>query len=192
MNILVWMKGFMISNSDKEKNLVSFGLMNDVNICSEVEWIKGEILQIDVNGYGKFRSNDRAWNIPPQLMKNYDLKRGIIICIFLVLVMYYKQISEGYEDQDLYQILSKVGLSEEDSKSTIRQQIKLVFMIPAAIAILNTLAGMKLFVNMMYALNLFNTKVMIGAFLIVILCFIVFYIVSYMQTARSYYKIVSK
>lgn len=117
---------------------------------------------------------------------------SIIICIFLVLVMYYKQISEGYEDQDLYQILSKVGLSEEDSKATIRQQIKLVFMIPAAIAILNTLAGMKLFVNMMYALNLFNTKVMIGAFLIVILCFIVFYIVSYMQTAKSYYKIVSK
>lgn len=115
---------------------------------------------------------------------------GLLFSVCVVLIMYYKQISEGVEDQDSFHIMKKVGMSDEDIRSTIRRQILLVFGLPAAASILHTVCSMNMTVHMLYTLNLFNTAqiYVIGAAVTAV--FIIFYGISYLITARTYYKIV--
>ncbi len=115
---------------------------------------------------------------------------GLLFSVCVVLIMYYKQISEGFEDQDSFHIMKKVGMSDEDIRSTIRRQILLVFGLPAAASILHTVCSMNMTVHMLYTLNLFNTAqiYLIGA--VVMAVFMIFYGISYLITARTYYKIV--
>ena len=115
---------------------------------------------------------------------------GLLFSVCVVLIMYYKQISEGFEDQDSFHIMKKVGMSDEDIRSTIRRQILLVFGLPAAASILHTVCSMNMTVHMLYTLNLFNTAqiYVIGAAVTAV--FMIFYGISYLITARTYYKIV--
>lgn len=115
---------------------------------------------------------------------------GLIFTICLVLIMYYKQISEGLEDSDSFHIMKKVGMSEEDVKATIHKQILMVFAFPLIVAIIHTVASINMTIHLLYALNLFNTVTILISAVIVIVCFTLFYIGSYAVTARTYLKIV--
>lgn len=116
---------------------------------------------------------------------------GIIFFMCLLLVMYYKQISEGYEDQGSFAIMQKVGMSDKEIRSTIHRQILLVFFLPLAGALMHTVAGMFMVNNLMAALGLFNDRLMAGCTLMVALIFVLAYGISYLRTAKTYYKIVS-
>lgn len=115
---------------------------------------------------------------------------GLVFAISLLLVMYYKQISEGLEDQDSFHIMKKVGMSNEDIRYTIKKQILLVFTLPAMVAILHICAALPMLINLMYALNLYNTKSTIFSTLIVVTAYLIFYVISYFYTAKTYYKII--
>lgn len=115
---------------------------------------------------------------------------GLLFSVCVVLIMYYKQISEGFEDQDSFHIMKKVGMSDEDVRSTIRRQILLVFGLPVAAAILHTVCSMNMTVHLLYTLNLFDTAQIYRIGVGVTAVFLVFYGVSYLITARTYYKIV--
>lgn len=116
---------------------------------------------------------------------------GIIFFMCLLLVMYYKQISEGYEDQGSFAIMQKVGMSDKEIKSTIHRQILLVFFLPLLGALMHTAAGMFMVNNLMAALGLFNDRLMAGCTLMVALIFVLIYGISYLRTAKTYYRIVS-
>lgn len=116
---------------------------------------------------------------------------GIIFFMCMLLVMYYKQISEGYEDQGSFAIMQKVGMSDKEIKNTIHRQILLVFFLPLAGALMHTAAGMFMVNNLMAALGLFNNRLMTGSTLMVALIFIFIYGISYLRTAKTYYRIVS-
>ena len=115
---------------------------------------------------------------------------GLLFSVCVVLIMYYKQISEGFEDQDSFHIMKKVGMSDEDVRSTIRRQILLVFGLPVAAAILHTVCSMNMTVHLLYTLNLFDTAQIYRIGVGVTAVFLGFYGVSYLITARTYYKIV--
>ena len=115
---------------------------------------------------------------------------GLLFSVCVVLIMYYKQISEGFEDQDSFHIMKKVGMSDEDVRSTIRRQILLVFGLPVAAAILHTACSMNMTVHLLYTLNLFDTAQIYRIGVGVTAVFLVFYGASYLITARTYYKIV--
>ncbi|MCQ4935258.1 ABC transporter permease [Anaerotignum propionicum] len=115
---------------------------------------------------------------------------GLIFTICLLLIMYYKQISEGIEDKQNFIIMQQVGLSDDDVKSTIHRQIMLVFGLPLVVAILHTMMGLKITIRLLYALNLYNTNLILLCALGIIAVFTVFYILSYFVTASTYYKIV--
>lgn len=127
----------------------------------------------------------------------YRMKKSaaslVNICLFstMLIVMYYKQISEGLEDQDSFHIMKQVGMSDRDIHDTIKKQILLVFALPAAVAILHICAALPMLINLMYALNLYQTMSTIFSTVIVTCAFLAFYIYSYFQTARTYYKIIS-
>lgn len=115
---------------------------------------------------------------------------GTIFFICLLLIMYFKQVSEGYEDQGSFAVMQKVGMSDGEIRSTIRRQILLVFFLPLAGAILHTSAGMFMTNCLLAALRFFDTALLIRCCVSVTAGFILIYAVSYLFTARTYYKIV--
>ncbi len=115
---------------------------------------------------------------------------GLLFFCFLVLVMYYKQISEGLEDKSSFDIMKKVGMSDADIRSTIRKQILMVFGFPAAGAVIHTLCSITMTIHLLRTLNLFNTVQIYQVTAGVIGVFLLLYGVSYMITARTYMKIV--
>lgn len=117
---------------------------------------------------------------------------GIIFMMCLVLIMYYKQISEGYEDQNSFSIMRKVGLSDEETRKTIHQQILLVFGLPLLVAVIHTFAGMFMVKLLMTVTRLFEERIIWKSAAEVMLLFAAVYIGCYLFTAKSYYKIVKQ
>lgn len=115
---------------------------------------------------------------------------GTVFFTCLLLIMYYKQISEGYEDKESFEVMQKVGMSDKEIKGTIRRQILLVFLLPLAGAISHTCAGMFMVNNLMAALGLFDNLLMALGMIFVSLVFVFAYGISYVMTARTYYRIV--
>ena len=115
---------------------------------------------------------------------------GIVFFMCLLLIMYYKQVSEGVEDQGSFSIMRKVGMSDKEIKSTTHRQIFLVFFLPLFGALMHTCAGMFMVEALMGVLNLFNDRLIVGCCAGVALLFILIYGVSYVATAKTYYRIV--
>lgn len=117
---------------------------------------------------------------------------SLIFFMCLILIMYYKQISEGYEDQEGFGIMQKVGMSDKEIKGTVHRQILMVFGLPLAAAVLHTTAGMFMVEQLMGTLQLFNTGLMVMCTAGVAGVFLTIYGISYMTTARTYYRIVKQ
>ena len=108
-----------------------------------------------------------------------------------VLIMYYKQVTEGYEDQGRFEILQKVGMTKEQIKKSIQSQVLTVFFVPLLAAGVHTGFAFPIMHKIMLLFGLTNLKllleIMAGCFLV----FTVFYVVMYLITSRAYYRIVS-
>lgn len=117
---------------------------------------------------------------------------GIIFLLCLLIIMYYKQITEGFEDQKNFEIMQKVGMSDEEIKKTVKRQILLVFALPLAGAVLHTAVGMKMVILLMAAIRCVEVKLMIGCALAVCVVFAVLYSVCYRRTSAVYYRIVKR
>ena len=109
-----------------------------------------------------------------------------------VMIIYYKQMSEGYEDQKRFQILSNVGLTEKEAKESIRTQVMLLFYLPVAAAIMHMIVAssvVRLFLRMILIVDTFTFNMAIA---IVSMIFLVIYTIVYKITSREYYKIVNR
>lgn len=115
---------------------------------------------------------------------------GIVFSVCLVLLMYYKQISEGFEDKKNFEVLKQVGMSDKEVRLTIRKQILIVFFLPLVVAIAHTFVGLHIVKNLLSILHLYNDAVILESSYGVILFFAVLYVVSYLMTSKAYYKIV--
>lgn len=116
---------------------------------------------------------------------------GTLFMVATVLIIYYKQISEGYEDSNRFKILQKVGMSKSEVKKTIRSQTLIVFFLPLVTAIIHIMVAFPLVSKILAILNLTNTKLFLSFTGIVILVFGIVYGIVYRWTARVYYKIVN-
>ncbi|MBP9989142.1 MAG: FtsX-like permease family protein [Ruminococcus sp.] len=119
---------------------------------------------------------------------------GIIlgfVCLFATaLIIYYKQISEGYEDRQRYQIMKKVGMSDTEIKKTISSQTLLVFFLPLVFAGVHTAFAFPIINRMLHLILLSSTSLFVICTLITFAIFAVIYIIIYSLTAKTYYKIV--
>ncbi len=115
---------------------------------------------------------------------------GIAFLLCLIIIMYYKQISEGYEDEGSFAIMQKVGMSEEEIKGTIRKQIFLVFGLPLFFALAHTFAGMFMVEKLMIIISFYHVTLLKKCAVGTSACFALVYAVSYWKTARTYYRIV--
>lgn len=116
---------------------------------------------------------------------------GLLFIMATVLIIYYKQIAEGYDDKERFRIMQKVGMSHAEIKKTIRSQVLTVFFLPLVTTMIHIAVSFKLITRLLSLFNLTNTALFAACTGITILVFSIFYIAVYALTARVYYKIVS-
>lgn len=117
---------------------------------------------------------------------------GFIFFMCLIIIMYYKQISEGYEDQGGFSIMKKVGMSEGEIKSTIHKQVLCVFGLPLAGALVHTFIGMFMVEKLMTIIEFYNIGLMIRCSVGTVVIFALIYGLAYLVTAKTYYRIVNR
>lgn len=108
------------------------------------------------------------------------------------MIIYYKQMSEGYEDRERFEIMRKVGMSRKEVKSSIRRQILMVFFLPLLMAVLHITIAFPMVKRLLLLMNMANAKLFILCTAGTILVFAVVYGAIYCLTARSYYRILEK
>ena len=116
---------------------------------------------------------------------------SVVFMLGTVLIIYYKQISEGYEDRDRFVILQKVGLDGKQIKQTIRRQILIVFFLPLAFAFIHLAFAYHMLSLILSALGVLNASLMLAVTLGVCAIFFISYIIVFTITSRSYRKIIS-
>lgn len=115
---------------------------------------------------------------------------GIMFLIVTVMLIFYKQISEGYEDKERYVIMEKVGMSSEEVKASITSQIRIVFFLPLVVAAIHELAAFPIVRRLLALLNLTNVRLYVICMGITFLLFSAIYYIVFRITSRAYYRIV--
>lgn len=115
---------------------------------------------------------------------------GTMFLMVMVMIIFYKQITEGYDDRERYQILEKVGMSSREVKDTIKSQIRIVFLLPIFAAAVHVTAAFPMVNRILKMLNLNNEKLFAGCLAATIIVFAVIYYLVFKVTSRAYYKIV--
>lgn len=120
---------------------------------------------------------------------------GIILSIVFifaaVLIIYYKQISEGYEDQSRFEIMQKVGMTKNEIRKSINSQLLTVFFLPLIFAGMHLAFAAPIIKKLLLLFNLTNLNLFIVTILISFAAFALFYMIVYKITSSAYYKIVS-
>lgn len=116
---------------------------------------------------------------------------GSMFLMATVLIIYYKQISEGMDDRQRYVIMQKVGMEKREIRRAIRSQILTVFFLPLIVSILHIVVAFKVVTKLLALLGLVNTGLFIACTAGTVLIFALFYVIVFAITAREYYKIVN-
>ena len=172
--------------------------------CSDEEALRlsDDYWEGDPEDYGGGRWLHMSWTASGQGRANlYGLAGGFLFLglflgfIFLmatVLIIYYKQISEGYEDKRRFEIMQKVGLSREEVRAAIRGQVLMVFFLPILVAAVHIAFDFNMVEKLLTLFYLHDTALTALCTLGTLLVFFLVYGVVYLLTARTYYKIVER
>jgi len=116
---------------------------------------------------------------------------SIAFFIGAVLVIYYKQISEGYEDRDRFVILQKLGIDQKTIKKSINRQVLIVFFLPLVTAFIHTAFAFKMYRKIIELFGV-DGSVTLNATIVIGAIFVVVYLIVYQITSRSYYRIIKR
>lgn len=169
-------------------------------VGDQLEQDVGEALNEEVSSWRQEGSlsftYSTVWDARASVMGMYGslLFLGILlglVCLFATaLIVYYKQISEGYEDRARFQILQKVGMSRREVRQTINSQVLLVFFLPLVVAGMHLAFAFPILEKLLHILLLSRTSLFVICSLITFGVFAAVYTLIYTATARTYYKIV--
>ena len=115
---------------------------------------------------------------------------GVLFMMAAILIMYYKQLSEGYEDQKRYTILQNVGLSEKEVKQAIRSQVLIFFFLPLLVAVIHMSFAYNIILKMFDVLIVNASHIFISCTVVSVIVLAICYSIVYFLTSRTYYKIV--
>lgn len=117
---------------------------------------------------------------------------GILFLMITVLIIFYKQISEGYDDKERFSIMEKVGMSNDEVKATIRSQVRTVFFLPILMAAVHVGMAFPMIKRLLSLFGLSNTALFAGCMAGTILVFTLIYLLVFLKTSKTYYKIVGE
>ena len=189
----------VFANAEQIERIESFSYADKFNLKGDDGKQKETLEQIQNEFYEKFPDGTMESRMLSR-SSFYELYGGLFfIGIYLgsmfvmatVLIIYYKQISEGYDDRERYQIMQKVGMSKKEVKRSIRSQVLSVFFLPLIVAVIHVAVAFKVMTKILGVLNLTNVSLFAVCTIITIAVFAVFYIIVYSITAKEYYRIVN-
>lgn len=189
----------VFANAEQIERIESFSYADKFNLKGDDGKQKEALEQIQNEFYEKFPDGTMESRMLSR-SSFYELYGGLFfIGIYLgsmfimatVLIIYYKQISEGYDDRERYQIMQKVGMSKKEVKRSIRSQVLSVFFLPLVVAVIHVAVAFKVMTKILGVLNLTNVSLFEVCTIIMIAVFAVFYIIVYSITAKEYYRIVN-
>ena len=172
--------------------------------CSdeETERLSEDYWKGDKRDYGGGGWESMSWSSSAQGRWNFyglaggflflGLFLGFIFLMATVLIIYYKQISEGYEDKRRFEIMQKVGLSREEVRAAIRSQVLMVFFLPILVAAIHIAFDFNMVEKLLTLFYLHDTTLTALCTLGTLLVFFLVYGAVYLLTARTYYKIVER
>ena len=182
--------------SSEELNHVSyvswFDMEGEAEACETmVRTLEEQITAVSPYAYVQYKEDSRDWTYA---MNGGALFIGILVgALFLlstVLLIYYKQISEGYDDRENYQIMQKVGMDRREVRRVIRSQILAVFFLPLLGAFLHVAFAFRVMTMLLEVMFVANVPLFLLCTAGVTAVFTVFYVAVYMITSREYYRIV--
>ena len=189
----------VFAKAEQIERIESFSYADKFNLKGDDGKQKEALEQIQNEFYEKFPDGTMESRMLSR-SSFYELYGGLFfIGIYLgsmfimatVLIIYYKQISEGYDDRERYQIMQKVGMSKKEVKRSIRSQVLSVFFLPLIVAVIHVAVAFKVMTKILGVLNLTNVSLFAVCTIITIAVFAVFYIIVYSITAKEYYRIVN-
>ena len=184
-----------VEKSGQEKNPAGYYVYIGYQIKNDLDATQRESLKQQMKLAGlevSFKEDEKLFY--------YDLYGGVFfVGVFLavlflmatVMIIYYKQMSEGYEDRKRFQILANVGLTKAEAKKSIQTQVMLLFFLPVGVAIVHMIVAsniVRLFLRMMLIVDTFTFNM---AIVVVCLIFLAVYALVYKITSKEYYKIVN-
>ena len=117
---------------------------------------------------------------------------GLVFIFATVMIIYYKQVSEGYDDRKRFDIMQKVGMTEAEVKQTIRSQVLIVFFLPLAAAAMHVAFAFPMIRRILAAFSMTNVTLFAVCTAATFLGFAVIYLLVYLQTSKAYYSIVRR
>lgn len=117
---------------------------------------------------------------------------ALVMVIVTALMIYYKQLSEGYADRDRFNTMRKIGLDYHETKKVIHSQVLIVFMLPIIGAAINLAFAIPALKNTMTVLSMYNGSILFTVSLITLGVFIIGYLILYMLTAKAYQHIINQ
>ena len=174
---------------------VYYGLDMKVDKARERELydrIRGELYTYQFNGYAESRQAEWTTSIGVYGGLFFlGIFLGVLFIMAAVLIIYYKQISEGYDDKERFIIMRKVGMTQAEIRGTIRSQVLTVFFLPLITAGIHVAVAFPMISLILALLNMTNVNLYLICTMVCFLVFAGMYVVVYSLTARTYYKIVS-
>lgn len=183
-----------------EQQVVSYDYSYDLqgtieNKTAYCEGIRGVIYDANIEGYHGVEDYYTAKEDIFALLSSLffiGVYIGFMFLVATVLIIYYKQISEGYQDRERFRIMIKVGLSRTETKQMIHTQILWVFFLPIIVAVIHIAFAFHIVTGILALFRLTNVGLFIGCTIGTLLIFCLVYGLVYMMTARTYYRIVNE
>ena len=176
---------FAITAKDKENQDFISGLIKDLYSTDKMS-------QYGATFFGGFErySIEKEWRESAGTILFIGIFLSVIFLLATVLVIYYKQISEGYEDRDNFVIMQQVGLDQKQTTTTIRKQILTVFFLPLFFSFLYLGVAYKMIAKIVAILGATNAGLVLQTTLSICAVFFISYVLVFLLTSRSYRKIV--
>lgn len=172
----------------------TYTMMLDVNGEQENSFIDALQNQINVSYNNvKFENADLK-----SLSNNYTyggflfigMLLSMLFMIFLTLVVYYKQITEGYSDRYNFEVMQKVGLDRKEISAVVHKEVRIMFFLPLLVAVIHLSVSLYAIAMLLATLGLTNIGVMLISAGTISLLFVLIYIIMYFSTVKVYCKIV--
>lgn len=157
--------------------------------------------EISLKNMGNFKDDLYGIRINSNFTgENSSLSSFIIVGIYILaiffinilLIIYYKQLMEGYEDSEQFKKFSRVGLSKEEINNIINKQITIFFFLPLVVALIHFFFARYMMENFILIMKLRNKSIVSTVELSVVIVYIIIYFIAYIITSKKYHNIVDK
>ncbi|EOH91880.1 FtsX-like permease family protein [Enterococcus pallens] len=189
-----------VSSGDEELKIPSYSLSFNINASEDKRLDFASVLaqrysqQFDSESYilsskDQYAQSNRTFSSGFFFL---GMIFGVTFTLATALIIYYKQISEGMDDQLRFEILQKVGMSHRDVKKVIQSQVLTVFLFPLVVAVIHLAFAFPIIQKLLLLFGLLNWHIFLIVTIVVVLIFALLYFMVYQLTARSYYQIVER